>query len=103
MNTFMNFVNRFSAGGGTRGGIRASGKIGALVETLLFPVLDLLAGPWALVSSSCFPVRLGEGLTGGLRQAQNPGAIATELKNKECNAILPNGLANLLGIELLEL
>ena len=78
----------------TRGGVEALGG----VRALLLPELDLSG---ASVSSSCFPEMLTGGLTQGLcRIIQNPGAIATD---RDLNVILLNELADLLGMELLEL
>ena len=53
----MNFVKRSSEGGGTRGGLGASGGIRAL----LLPASNLSAKPSALASSSC-SVKLTERL-----------------------------------------
>ena len=99
----MNMVKRFSAKGKTRGGMGASRRIGVLVKALLLPVLDFFAGLWAPASSSCFPTGLVGGLTWEFRQKQDPGAIAIELKSKERDIVLPNGLTDSLGIKLLEL
>ena len=62
----------------TRGRVEASGKVKALVETLLLPTLNLLTGPWP-ASSSCSPIRLAGGLMQKLHQAQDLGAIAIEI------------------------
>ena len=94
MNIFINFVKKSSAGGGTRGGV------GALegVEASLLPGSDLSG---ASASSICSPEMSAGGLTKGLRRVvRNPGAI---VKNRSLNVILPNGLADLFGMELLEL
>ena len=94
MNNFMIFVKRFSAGGGTRGRVGALGQIGAS----LLPASDLLVMP---ASSSCSPRMLAGGLMQGLRRVvRNLGAIA---KDGGLNVIFPNGLADPLGMELLEL
>ena len=81
----------------------ASKEIKALVEASSLPVLDLFAGPWVLASSSSFLAGLAKILMQGLRQARNPGAMAMELKNKECDTVFSNELADPLGIKLLEL
>ena len=108
MNAFMNFVNKFLAEGETRGGVWALEKVGTLgqvgasgeVRASLLLALDLLAGPWAPASSSCF-VRLSKGLTQGIRWViQNSGAIA---KDESLNVILLNELADLFSMKLLEL
>ena len=98
----MKFVKRSLAGGGTRDGVGVSGGVGALVGVSSLLMLGPLAGLWASASSSCSPVGSGRELTQELRQVQDPGAIARELKSKERDAVLPNGLADLLGMELLE-
>ena len=94
MNTFINFVKRSLAGGGTRGGVRALGGVRAsLLPASVFPV--------APASSSCSPGILARGLMQGLRRVvQDPGAIA---KVKGLIVIIPNGLADPLDMELLEL
>ena len=90
----MNFVKKFLAGGGTRGGMGALRGGGAS----LLPTSDLSGAP---VCSSCFPKMLAGGLTQGLRRiVRDPGAIA---KDGGLNVILSNGLADLFGMELLEL
>ena len=71
MNIIINLVKRFSEVGGTRGGVEASGEVGALS----LPALNPLAGPWP-ASSSSFPAELTGVLTQGLRQARDFGAIA---------------------------
>ena len=78
MNTFMNLVKRFLVEEGTRGGIGASGGVKALIGASLLPVLNLRTGPWP-VSSSCSPIGSAGGLTQGLRQIQDLGAIAIEI------------------------
>ena len=94
MNTFMNFVKRSLAGGGTRGGVEALGRVRA--SSLL--TSDFFGAP---ASSSYSPGILVGGLTQGLhRVGRDPGAIA---KDGGLNVILPNGLADSLGMELLEL
>ena len=70
----MNFVKKSSMGE-TRGGIRASRG----VRALLLPTSDLPTGPWGLASSSCSSVGSAKGLLQELRQAQDPGAIAMKL------------------------
>ena len=77
--------------------------VGALVGASSLPTLDLFAGLWAPASSSCSPVGLGGGLTQELQRAQDFGAIATELKSKERDAVFLNKLADPLGMELWEL
>ena len=90
----MNFVKRSLEGGGTRGGMGALGGVGAS----LLPTSDFVPA-----SLSC-SMRLTERLTQGLRRVvRDLGAIVKELKSKEHDAIIPNGLADLLGIELLKL
>ena len=90
----MNFMKRSLEGGEMRGRVGASRGVG----TSLLPVLDL--PPWAPASSSC-SMGLIERLTQGLRQVVgDSGAIA---KDRDLNIILPNGLADPLGMELLEL
>ena len=89
----MNFVKRSLEKGGTRGRVRASEG----VRALLLPTSDLRPGLWALASSS-----YSVGLTKGLIQAlcwgvQDPKAIA---KDKSLNVIFSNGLADSLGVEL---
>ena len=92
----MNFVKRSSVKG-TRGGVIALGSVGAT----LLPGLNHLAGPWAPASSSSSPVGLTGVVTQELRRViRDLGAIA---KDGGLNIILPNGLADLLGMELLEL
>ena len=78
MNTFMNLVKRFLVEEGTRGGVGASGGVGALVEASSLPALNPRTGPWP-ASSSYSPMGLAGGLTQGLRQAQDPGAIAMKI------------------------
>ena len=78
MNIFMNLVKRFLVEKGTRDGVGASEGVGALVEASSLPALNLQTGPRP-ARSSCSLVRLAEGLTQGLRQAQDPGAIAMEI------------------------
>ena len=76
---------------GTRGGIRNSGGVRALL---------LLASDLVPASLSCFLGMSTRELMQGLRQAvQDPWAIAM----KGLNMILLNGLADPLGMELLEL
>ena len=90
----MNLMKRSSEVGGIRGGVGALGGVGAS----LLPASDL--PPWAPASSSCSVGSMG-GLTQGLRWVvRDPGAIA---KDGGLNMILLNGLADPLGIELLEL
>ena len=73
MNTFMNLMKRSLEVGGTKGGVKASGR----VKALLLPALDPLAGPWALASLSSSPAGSTGVLTQRLRQVvQDPGAIA---------------------------
>ena len=92
MNTFINFVNRSLAEGETKGGLEASGEIGAL----LLQVLDLI-----LASLFCSPEMLAGGLTQKLcLVVQDPGAIA---RDGGLNMIFLNKLANSLGIKLLKL
>ena len=90
----MNLVKRSSEVRRTRGRVGVLGGVG--VSLLL--TSDLL--PWAPTSSS-----YSVGLTGGLTQllrrvVQDPGTIA---KDGGLNVILSNKLADLLGMELLEL
>ena len=90
----MNLVKRSLKVGGTRGEIGALGEIKASLLTALNLPL------WVLASLSCFM-----GLTGGLTRelywvVRGLGAIA---KDGGLNVILPNGLADPLDIELLEL
>ena len=92
----MNFV-KSSMVGGMRGRVIATGR----VKASLLPGLNLLARPWALASSSSFLAESTGVVTQGLRQvAQDLEAIA---KDGSLNVILPNGLADPLGMELLEL
>ena len=77
---------------GMRGGVEASEG----VEASLLPVSDFTPP-----SSSCSLGMLAEGLMQKLRQVvYNSGAIA---RDEGLNLILPNRLADLLGIKLLEL
>ena len=99
----MNFVNKSLAGREMRGRVEASRRVEVLVEASLLLALDLFAGLWAPANSSYFSTGLDRGLMQGLRQAQDPGSIAMELKNKECDVVLLNGLADSLGMEFLEL
>ena len=103
MITFINFVKRFLAGGGTKSRVGASRGVGGSVRALLLLMLNLFARPWAPASLSCSLAESNGGLAQKLRQAQDLRAIATELKSKERDAVLPNGLADPLGIELLKL
>ena len=73
-NAFINFVKK-SLVGGTRGRVGASRG----VEALLLPASDLFAEPWRLASSFCSPMGLAKRLLQGLRQAQDPGAIAMKI------------------------
>ena len=92
----MNFVKR-SLVGGTKSGVIALGG----VRALLLPALDPLAGPWASASLFSSPARLTEVVIRGLwLVARDPGAIT---KDGGLNVILPNRLADPLGMELLEL
>ena len=92
----MNFVKR-SLVGRTRGRVIALGEVGAS----LLSALDPLARPWAPASSSSYPAGLIKVVTQGLRRvARDPGAIT---KDRSLNVILQDGLADLLGMELLEL
>ena len=94
MNTFINFVKRSLAGGGTRGEVGALGEIGAS----LLPASDILGTPVSLSYSLGISAEI---FTQGLHQiVQDPGAI---VKNRGLNVIFPNGLADPLDIELLEL
>lgn len=61
--------------------------------------MDFLARPW-LTNSSCSLVKLAGGLIPGLYQTQDFKTIA---KDEDLIVTLPNGLANLLYIKLLEL
>ena len=95
MNIFMNFVKKSLMGGETKGGVGASKEIRAL----LLLALDFLARPWVPVSLS-YSIELTKKLTQGLRWVvQDLEAIAIE----GLNVILSNGLADPLGMELLEL
>ena len=77
MNTFMNLVKRSLEVGGTRGGVEASGGVGASVRALLLPALDLLAGPSAPPSLSSYLAGSTGVLTQGLRRVvRDPRAIA---------------------------
>ena len=49
------------------------------IEALSLPVFNLLAGPWGPASSSCSPIKLVGGLSQGLCQAQDSGAIAIKI------------------------
>ena len=71
MNTFMNYVNRFLAGEGTRGGLGASGRVGAS----LLPAFDLPGAPASLFCSIGLTKRLTQGLR---RVVRDLGAIAKE-------------------------
>ena len=64
MNTFMNLVKRSSEVGATRGGVKASGGVGAS----LLSALDHLAGPWAPASSSSSLAGMTRVLTQRLRR-----------------------------------
>ena len=64
--------------GGIKGEVRASGRVRALVEASLLSALNLWTEPWP-VNSFCSPVGSAKGKTQGLRQAQDPGAIAMEI------------------------
>ena len=90
----MNFVNRSLAGGRTSGRVGASGVVGAsLLTASVFPV--------APASLYCSPRMSARGLTQGLQQVvRDPKAIA---KVESLIVILLNGLADPLGMELLEL
>ena len=74
----MNLVKRSSVKEETRGGIKAFGGIGASVGALSLTALNPRTGFWR-ASSSYSPVRLAGGLTQGLYQARDPGAIAMEI------------------------
>ena len=63
---------------GTRGGVGAFGGVRALVEASLLPALNPRTGLWP-ASSSYSLVGSAGGLTQGLRQAQDPRAIAMEI------------------------
>ena len=52
--------------------------IEALVEALLFPILNFLTKPW-LASSSCFPLGLAERLMQKFYQVQDLRVIAIEI------------------------
>ena len=85
-------MNKFLTGGRTRGGVRALERI----EASLLPVSD-----FAPVSLSCSPGILAEKLMQGLRWVvRDPRVIA---KDGGLSVIFSNGLADLLGVELLEL
>ena len=71
MNIFMNLVKRSSEVGRIRGGVGASGEVGAL----LLPTLDLFAGLWPANSPSSLAGLTGI-LTQKLWQARDSGAIA---------------------------
>ena len=87
-------MKRSSVGRGTRGGVETLERVGALL--LLASDLPF----WAPVSSFC-SVGSMRGLTQGLRWVvQDAGAIT---KDEGLNVILSNGLADPLGMELLEL
>ena len=78
-----------------RDGVGASGG----VKTLLLLISDFPDGLWASASLSCSMELNGE-LTQELRWVvQDSGAIAM----RGLNVILPNGLADPLGMELLKL
>ena len=78
-----------------RGGVEASRE----VEVLLLPASNLPPGFWAPANSSCF-TRSTERLMQGFRRVVGDlGAIAME----NLNVICPNGLADPLGMKLLEL
>ena len=84
----MNFVKRSLEGG----------RIRSEVGVSLLPASDL---PNALANLSCSPEMSAGELTQRLhRMVQDPRAI---VKDGDLNVILPNGLADLLGIELLKL
>ena len=90
----MNFVNRSSVGGRMKSRVGASER----VKASLLPVSDVLG---ALASSSSSPGILVERLTQELCwMLRDLGVIA---KDGSLNVIFLNGLADLLGIELLEL
>ena len=90
----MNFVNKSLAGGEIKGRVRALGGIGAS----LLLASDFSGAP---ASSSCSPGISAKGLTQRLRWViRNPGTIT---KDGGLNVILLNRLADLLGMELLEL
>ena len=73
----MNLVKRSLEVEGTRGGVEASGGVGASVGALLLLALDLFAGSWAPASSFSSPAGSTGVLTQGLRRvARDPGAIA---------------------------
>ena len=85
MNTFINLIKKFLVERGIRGGIRASEGVRTLLRASLLPTLDPFAGFWALPSLFCSSTGLFGGLTEGLRQVQDPRAIAIELKSKKCD------------------
>ena len=78
MNTFMNLVKRSSVKERIRGGIGASGGIGALVKASSLLAFNPRTGLWP-ASLSCSPVGLARELTQGLYQAQGPEAITMEI------------------------
>ena len=90
----MNFLKRSVAGEGTRGEVGASRGVGAS----LLPTSDLL--PWVPASSSC-SFRSAERLTQGVRRVVRD--LEAIVKEGGLNVILPKGLADPLGMELLEL
>ena len=63
---------------GTRGGVGASGRVGALVGASSLPALNPRTRPWP-ASLSCSPMGSAGGLTQRLRRARDPGAIAMEI------------------------
>ena len=91
MNIFKNFVKRSLVERKIKGRVGALGGVGALL---------LLALDITPASSSCFLEISAGKMTQGLCQVvQDPGAIAI----KSLNVIFLNGLADLLGMELLEM
>ena len=74
----MNLVKKSLVEEGTRGGVKASGGVEALVKASLLLTLNLLTGLWP-ANSSCSPIRLAGRLTQELCQAQDPRTIAIEI------------------------
>ena len=89
-------MNRFLVGRRTRSGVRLS----RVVKALLLPALDLPATSWAPASSSCSMGLIGELTQGFCWVIQDTRVIA---KDESLNMLLPNRLADLLGIELLKI
>lgn len=95
-NIFINWIKRSLVEKETKGGVRASKK----VEALLLPTTIFFAGSWLSASLSYSSEKLTRELIWGLRCLWDSKAI---VKDRNLNVILSIGLADLLSIEFLEL